>query len=151
MGIQCGWYLSDQVIYINFYNRVTTDEFEAMNTKLLQMLASSSAEKVHIIQDESNIKSAPPEFGRLLRQSVIAQGHIDGWVVTIGKGSDHPVMKFIATASAKLGRVRHERFHHLAEAEAYLEAVDPSIDLYQARRHHLEMTFIPNVDDTASV
>jgi len=150
MGIQCGWYLSDQVIYVNFYHRVTTEEFEAMNAKLSDMIASSWSDTVHIIQDESHIKSAPPNFGRLLRESVIARGEVNGWVLTIGKHREHSVMKFISMTFARIGKTRHERFHHLAEAEAYLEAVDPTIDLYEARRHHLEMTIIPDLEAHAS-
>ncbi|MEO1287819.1 MAG: hypothetical protein AAFV93_08620 [Chloroflexota bacterium] len=140
MGIQCGWYLSDQVIYINFYNHVTLEEFDAMNRILEEMLMSSWADRVHIIQDESNIKSAPPHFGRLLRENVIARGLVNGCVLSIGKHSEHNVMKFISTAVTTLSNTRYRRFYHRAEAEAYLEAVDPSVDLYQAKRHHLEMT-----------
>lgn len=145
MGIQYGWYIPEQVIYINFYNRVTAEEFAEMNEDLAWMIAGSRAEVVHIIQDESNIKGAPPEFGRLLRNSVIAQGKINGCVITIGKKSEHRVMKFISTVLARVSNTRHERFYHREEAEAYLEAIDPGIDLYRAERHFLEMTVIPDV------
>jgi|GEM_PF-6450861 len=140
MGVQYGWYIPDHVIYINFYNRVTTDEFIAMNEHLESMIARSQAEMIHIIQDEGNIKSAPPQFGTLIDHSVIARGQINGWVISIRKDSEHNVMKFISTAFARIGNTRHERFFHLEEAEAYLEAVDPELDFYQARRHFLEKT-----------
>ncbi len=145
MGIQYGWYIPEQIIYINFYNRVTAEEFAEMNEELEWMIAESRASMIHIIQDESNIKSAPPAFGLLLENSVIAKGRINGCVVTIGKKSEHRVMKFISTALARMSNTRHERFYHREEAEAYLEAIDPSIDLYRAERHYLEMTVIPEV------
>ena len=144
MGIQYGWYIPQQVIYINFYNRVTAEEFTEMNTDLEWMIAGSHAEVLHIIQDESHIKGAPPEFSRLINESVIAQGRINGRVITIGKESEHRVMKFISTILARVGGIQHERFYHLEEAEAYLEAIDPTIDLYQAERHYLEVTHIPD-------
>lgn len=151
MGIQYGWYIPRQIIYINFYNRVTAEEFAEMNDTLEFMIAGSQTEMIHIIQDESNIKSAPPEFGRLLRGSVIAAGRVSGWVVTIGKESEHPVMKFISTVLTRAGNTRHQRFYYLEEAEAYLEAVDPTINLYDAQRHFLEMTDIPDSWGNAQV
>lgn len=140
MGIQYGWYLPEQVIYINFYNRVSADEFIEMNEHLIEMIAASRADRIHIIQDEGNIKAAPPQFGNLIDHSVIARGEIDGWVITISKDSEHNIMKFISTTFAKIGNTRHERFYHLAEAEAYLEAVDPDLDFSMAERHFLEKT-----------
>jgi hypothetical protein len=145
MGIQYGWYIPHRIIYINFYNHVTVEEYIEMNTALANMIARNDDMLLHIIQDESNIKSTPSEFARLSKNSIIARNKINGWVVTIGKNSSPAIMRFISTALSRLGNARHQRFHHLAEAEAYLEAVDPTLDFLDAERHYLEMTIPPDL------
>lgn len=144
MGIQYGWYIPERVIYINFYNRITVEEYTEMNDALTEMIATSTSDTIHIIQDESNVKQFPPDFSRLYRNSVVALGIVNGAVLTIGNGTSHPIMKFVSVTLARVGKAHHERFNHLEEAEAHLREIDPSLDFSLAERHYLEMTIMPN-------
>lgn len=144
MGVQFGWYIPERVIFINFYNQVTRADYQHLHAGLIKMLEKDRSLPIHVIQDESNINTLLTDVGRVFQDSAIAQGRVTGGVATIGMNRSHPIMMFISTTLAKLGKTRYQRFHALEDAENYLADLDPTLDFSQAARRHLEMTILPN-------
>ena len=144
MSVQFGWYIPERVIYVNFYNRIRMRDYKKLHEGITEMLAVDRTQPIHIIQDESNIKSIEPDVSNVYKDNVIAQGKVKGAIVTIGIHKSHPVMSFISSVLAKIGHSTYKRFRTCEEAEEYLVSIDPTLDFSQAARNHLEMTYTAN-------
>ena len=123
MPTQSSWYLQDRIVLVRSIGNMTTDEMLADDRTLVNnFLNKTSAEKVHIIFDNTKTTGSPPIWA--FRKLKFHKHPKAGWTVAFG---GNKFINFMATIAAQLSNRHLRLFSTLNECLAYLKQVDESL------------------------
>ncbi|MEO0597825.1 MAG: hypothetical protein AAF126_17075 [Chloroflexota bacterium] len=118
MPFEMGWYIKNEIVYMNLIGDVTEEEFNAGVDKLNQW-TEEVGKTLDIIADNRQLES----YSRLASLVNVETPDEPGWLIIIGL--DHPVMRFIVSAASQILRLKLKRVADETEAIAVLKRVLP--------------------------
>lgn len=125
MGDYIHWLLDSKIILAQPTGDTTPAELKRVSDTFRAFIDKSDAPLVHILIDESQLKSMPISI-KLVTDIVDVFRHPRlGWFILYG--SDDQVKKFVSTMVTKVSRVRHRRFDTMDDCLNFLTMVDSSL------------------------
>lgn len=123
------WLIENKVILANPQGSPQVDELSLASETLQAFIDESDAPLVHILIDESRLKSMPVSLKILTDAFGFLKHPRLGWFIIYG--NDDRMKKFISSMLTGMTKVRHRRFDTLEESLQFLVDVDTTLPTVQ--------------------
>ncbi|MCU0513435.1 MAG: hypothetical protein MUE40_12805 [Anaerolineae bacterium] len=130
MPFHIAWYIPQRLIYVRLAGHITPADMTAGSARLVDCLDEGTP-LVHLVVDDRDLESTPTSLAQVRNALQFLRHRSLGWVIATGSAS--PMFRFVTDMLARALRLRARRYATVAEALAFLQAQDATLDWEQAR------------------
>lgn len=125
-----GWYIENEVIYLQYGSEVTVQEMQDLLAAVNAYVEQTQRPLVHIVIDLTRIVK-PLSLVETVKSLKGVRPHPRmGWTITIGE--QDKLVKFIASVARQIWGLRQRSFNSLPEALDFLRDIDTRLDWSKA-------------------